>query len=167
MLTHLEKDWIQSHIFKLLKVIGYTIKLNVRFRDWKLSTWTFSKILSFILNKGTLTFPWQPLQFNTVQSLSHAQLLVNAWTTAWQASLSITNSRSLLKLMYIKSVMPSNHLIQHWLPLGLTWWISLQSKGLARVFSNSTVVKHSSALSVLYGSTLTSIHDYWKNHSFD
>ena len=111
MLTHLEKDWIQSHIFKLLKVIGYTIKLNVRFRDWKLSTWTFSKILSFILNKGTLTFPWQPLQFNTVQSLSHAQLLVNAWTTAWQASLSITNSRSLLKLMPLESVIASNHLI--------------------------------------------------------
>ena len=111
MLTHLEKDWIQSHIFKLLKVIGYTIKLNVRFRDWKLSTWTFSKILSFILNKGTLTFPWQPLQFNTVQSLSHAQLLVNAWTTAWQASLSITNSRSLLKLMPLESVIASNNLI--------------------------------------------------------
>ena len=46
-----------------------------------------------------------------VQSLSCVQLLVIPWTTAHQASLSITNSRSLFKLMSIKSVMPSNHLI--------------------------------------------------------
>ena len=127
-----------------------------------------------------------------------------------QASLSTTNSQSLLKLMSIKLVMSSNHLIlcfplfllpsvfpisgsfpmcqffasggqsigvsasvipmniQGWLPLGLTGWISLKSKRLTRVFSNSTVQKHqSSVLSFLYGPTLTSIHDYWKNHSFD
>ena len=49
-------------------------------------------------------------------------------------------------------------------------WIDLsQSKGLSRVFSNTTVQKHqfSSALSFLYSPTLTSIHDYWKNHSFN
>jgi len=46
-----------------------------------------------------------------VQSLSHVQLFVAPWTTAHQASLSITNSQSLLKLMSIESVMPSNHLI--------------------------------------------------------
>ena len=50
-------------------------------------------------------------QMTSVQSLSHFQLLVTPWTAAHQASLSITNSRSLLKLMSIKSVMPSNHLI--------------------------------------------------------
>ena len=50
-------------------------------------------------------------QFSTVQSLSHVQLFVTLWATARQASLSITNSRSLLKLMSIKSVMPSNHLV--------------------------------------------------------
>ena len=104
-------------------------------------------------------------------------------TAACQASLFITNSRSLLKLMSIESVMPSNHLtlsspsppafslsqhqglfqwvssshqvaktlafpasasvlpmnIQDWSPLGWTGWISLQSKGLSRVFSNTTV----------------------------
>ena len=48
-------------------------------------------------------------------------------------------------------------------PLGLTGWISLQSKGLSRVFSNTTVPKHQfSVPSFLYGPTLTSIHDYWK-----
>ena len=47
----------------------------------------------------------------SVQSLSHVQLFVNPWTAARQASLSITNSQSLLKLMSIESVMPSNHLI--------------------------------------------------------
>ena len=47
----------------------------------------------------------------SVHSLSHVQLSVITWTAACQASLSITNSRSLLKLMSIESVMPSNHLI--------------------------------------------------------
>ena len=47
----------------------------------------------------------------SVQSLSHVQLLVTSWTAARQASLSITNSQSLLKLMSVESVMPSNHLI--------------------------------------------------------
>ena len=47
----------------------------------------------------------------SVQSFSHVRLFATPWTAARQASLSITNSRSLLKLMSIKSVMPSNHLI--------------------------------------------------------
>ena len=50
-------------------------------------------------------------QFSLVQLLSHVRFFVTPWTAALQASLSITNSRSLLKLMSIKSVMPSNHLI--------------------------------------------------------
>ena len=50
-------------------------------------------------------------QFSSVQSLSHVQLFVTPWIAARQASLSITNSRSLFKLMSIESVMPSNHLI--------------------------------------------------------
>ena len=49
--------------------------------------------------------------FSSVQSLSHVRLFVTPWTAACQASLSITNSRSLLKLMSFRSVMPSNHLI--------------------------------------------------------
>ena len=50
-------------------------------------------------------------KFSSVQSLSPVQLFATPWITAHQASLSITNSRSLLRLMSIKSVMPSNHLI--------------------------------------------------------
>ena len=124
--------------------------------------------------------------FSLVQSFSHVQLFATPWTAACQASLSITNSWSLLKLMSIELVMLSNHLIlcrllllppsifpsirvfsnesvlcirwpnirvvastsvlpmsiQDWLPLGWTGWISLQSKGLSRVFSNTTVQKH-------------------------
>ena len=49
--------------------------------------------------------------FSSVQSLSHVRLFVTPWITAHQASLSITNSRSSLRLMSIKSVMPSSHLI--------------------------------------------------------
>ena len=72
------------------------------------------------------------------------------------------------------SVLPMN--IQHWFSLGWTGWISLQSEGLPRVFSNTTVQKHqffgakkknSSALSFLHSPTLTSIHYHWKNHSLD
>ena len=55
-----------------------------------------------------------------------------------------------------------------WFPLELTGLISLQSKGLSSIFSSTTVWKHHSlVLSLLYGPTLTLIHDYWKNHSFD
>ena len=49
--------------------------------------------------------------FSSVQSFSHVRLFATPWTAARQASLSITNSQSLLRLMSIKSVMPSNHLI--------------------------------------------------------
>ena len=131
------------------------------------------------------------------------------WTAERQASLSSTITQSLLKLIFIESVMPSNHLIlccplllltsnfptflkswllasagqsigisasasvlsmniQDWFPLGLTGLISLLSKGLSGVFSSTTVQSiSSSTLSLLYGPTLTSVHDYWKNHSFD
>ena len=51
------------------------------------------------------------VMFSSVQSLSRLQLFATPWTAARQASLSITNSWSLLKLMSIESVMPSNHLI--------------------------------------------------------
>ena len=51
------------------------------------------------------------IQFSSVQSFSHVQLFVTTWTAARQASLSITNSKTLLKLMAIEFVMPSKHLI--------------------------------------------------------
>ena len=64
------------------------------------------------------------------------------------------------------SVLPMN--TQDWSSLGWIGWISLQSKGLSRVFSNTTIQKlNSSVLSFLYNPTLTFIHDHWKNHSLD
>ena len=158
-------------------------------------------------------FHEQPIcQFSSGQSFSCVWLFMTPWTAACQASLSITNFWSLLKLMSTELVMSSNHLIpccpfysclqylpasesfllsqlfasgsqsigvsasasvlpvtiQDWFPLGWSGWISLQSKGLSSVFSNSTVQKHHfSALSFLYSPTLISIHDYQKNCSFD
>ena len=53
----------------------------------------------------------QKVQFSSVQSLSRVQLFATLWTTARQGSLSITNSQSLLNLISVESVMPSNHLI--------------------------------------------------------
>ena len=117
-------------------------------------------------------------QFSSIQWLSRVRLLVTPWTAARQASLSINNSWSLLKLVSIELVMPSNHLIlccpllllpsifpsirifSNGSALCITWpkyWsfslnispsnenpglISLQSKGLSRVFSNTTVQKN-------------------------
>ena len=130
--------------------------------------------------------PTSQSSVSSVQSLSCVQLFVTPWIAAHQASLSITNSRSSLKLMSIESVMPSSHLIlccpllllppippsirvfsnestlrkrwpkywsfslasflpkntQGWSPLEWTGWISLQSKELSRIFSNTTVQKH-------------------------
>ena len=64
------------------------------------------------------------------------------------------------------SFLPKN--TQGWSPSEWTVWISLQPKGLSRVFSNTTVQStHSSVLSFLHSQTLESIHDYWKNHSLD
>ena len=75
------------------------------------------------------------LHFSSVQSLSCVQLFATPWTEARQASLSITSSQSLLKLMSIELVMPSNHLILSG-PLLLPPSIFLS----IRVFSNESVL---------------------------
>ena len=63
-------------------------------------------------------------------------------------------------------VLPMN--IQGWLPFGLTGLISLESKGLSNIFSAPQFEGiSSSALSLLYGPSLTSVHNYWKNHTSD
>ena len=62
------------------------------------------------------------------------------------------------------SVLPMN--TQDWAPLGWTGWISLQPRDPSRVFSNTIVQKHQ-FFRFLHSPTLTSIHDHWKNHSFD
>ena len=72
----------------------------------------------------------------SVQSLSHVQLFATLWITAHQASLSITNSQSLVKLMSIKSMMPSNRLVLcHPLLIPPSIFPSI------RVFSNESVLR--------------------------
>ena len=69
-------------------------------------------------------------------------------------------------VLALASFLPKN--TQDWSPLEWTGWISLQSKGLSRVFSNTSVQNiNSSVLSFLHSPTLTSIHDHWKNQSLD
>ena len=80
-----------------------------------------------------ITLQWR---FSSVQSLSRVRLFATPWTAACQASLSITNSKSLLKLMSIESLMPSNHLILcHLLFLLPSIFPSI------RVFSNESVFR--------------------------
>ena len=152
-------------------------------------------------------------QFSSVHSLSRVQLFVTPQTAAHQASLSIINSWSLLKLMSIELVMPPNHLIlchplllppsiiprirvfsnesvihiswpKHWsfsfnispsneysglISFRMNWLYLLAVQGTLRSSSPTPQFKSISSLvlSFLYSPTLTSIHDYWKNHSFD
>ena len=152
------------------------------------------------------------VQFSSVQSLSRVQLFATPWISACQASLSISNSQSLLKLMSIELLMPFSHLIlccpllllppipprirvfSNESTLCMRW-----SKYWSLSFSISPSNEHpglisfrmdckvgspcgprdsqesspkqefksinSSVLSFLHSSTLTSIHDHWKNHS--
>ena len=83
----------------------------------------------------TKVLQFRSVQFSLVQSLSCGRLFATPWTAACQASLSITNSQSLLKLMSIESVMPSNHLI---LCRPLLLLPSIFSR--IRVFSNGSVL---------------------------
>ena len=147
-------------------------------------------------------------QFSSVQSLSCVRLFTTPWTAARHASMSITNSQSLPKLMSIELVMPSNRLI-FWSPLHLLpsirvfsnesalcikwpkYWsfsfnispynehsglISFRMDWLDLLAVQGTLKSllqhHSSKASILQRSAffrvqLTSIHDYWKNHSLD
>ena len=167
-----------------------------------------TEIVSTILVEWGFMF-----QFSSIQLLSHVWFFATPWTASRQASLSITNSQSLLKLMSIESVMPSNHLI-----LCFPILLLLSIFPSIRLFSNESVhhiqwpkycsfsfhirpsteylglisfrmdwfdlravqgilkslLQHHNSkasfflvLSLLYGPTLTSIHDYCKNQSFD
>ena len=85
---------------------------------WGLAVWPHANYLASLGFSSNSFIKWRqkqlPLkivQFTSVQLLSRVRLFVTPWTEARQASLTITNSRSLLKLMSIKLVMPSNHLI--------------------------------------------------------
>ena len=78
------------------------------FKVYSLLFWYMCEIITTIKPINILV---TSTEFSSVQSLSCVQLIATPWTATCQASLSITNSWSLLKLMSIKSVIPSNHLI--------------------------------------------------------
>jgi len=168
-------------------------------------------LMKLEIRNETFYFLLMPsVQFSSVAQ--SCPTLCDPRTAACQSSLSISNTWSLLKLMSIELVMPSNHLIlchflffspsifpsikvfcnklvlpirwpKYWsfsfsispsndysglISFRMTVWIFLQYKGLSRVFSNNTVQKHQFfGTQLSFCSTLTSIHDYWKNHSFD
>ena len=82
-------------------------KSRTRLNDWTELNW-ISSLIKKILSRHALFFLL--FQFSSVQSLSRVRLFVTPWIAARQASLSITNSPSSLRLMSIESVMPSNHL---------------------------------------------------------
>ena len=161
-----------------------------------------------MLNPIYILFHIYNNETQSVQSLSHVQLFVTPQTAACQAFLSMINSWSLLKLMSIKLVMPSNHLT-HCRPLLLLpsifpsinesvlrirwskYWSFSFSISPSNEYSGlisfrmdwvdllavqgtlkSLLQHHGSKVSILQCSAffivqLTSIHDYWKNHSFD
>ena len=81
----------------------------------------------------------------------------------------VSSSHQVAKVLEFQLQQQSFQLIfRIFFPLGCTGWVSLQSKGLSRVFSAPQLESiNFSVLSFLYSPTLTSIHDYWKNHSLD
>ena len=101
-------------------------------------------------------------QFSSVQSLSHIQLFATPWTVAHQASLSITNFQSLLKLMSIESVKPSNHLILCCPLLLPSIFPSISSKSFPAVNLSypvcfSQICYHFSSCLLQYNSTLQEV----------
>ena len=101
-----------------LKPMGwdcYSAKLSLGLEptDWDLNPSLFIEIAHLVsgFNEAQVLYILSQKDFSSVELLSHVQLFATPWTAACQASLSITNSQSLLKLMSIRSVIPSNHLI--------------------------------------------------------
>ena len=93
-----------------------------------------------------------PSIFASIRVFSNESALHIRWPKYWSFSFNISPSNEYSGLIFFR----------------MDCWISLQPKGLSRVFSNTTVQKHQFfCTQLLYSPTLTSIHDYWKNHSFD
>ena len=92
-----------------------------------------------------------PSVFPSIRVFSNESALHIRWPKYWSFSFNISPSNKHSGLI----------------SLGWTGWISLQSKGLSRVFSNTTVQKHQLWRSAFFIVQLSSIHDHWKNHSLD
>ena len=103
------KNW-ESQLFLTSSLLYLLILFAWPFLSlFSMCIYTYEYIFLFEFKQYILFFIYT--QFSSVQSLSRVQLFATPWTAARQASLSITNSQSLSKLMSIESVMPSNHLI--------------------------------------------------------
>ena len=196
---------IHAHIFKIFYITFYS------------SHWIYFSCLIFRGTKqsfhSNICIGDLPLRRNiikiiywisSVQSFSRVRLFETPWIAPHQASVSITNSQSLPKLMSIEPVMPSSHLIlcrpllllplslpasgsfpmsqlftwgghsigvsalasflpkntRGWSPLEWSDWISLQSKGLSRVFSNTTVQTHQFFSAQLSSQSNSHIHTW-------
>ena len=110
MHLHIHTDiYVHKHRFASIEIkvfnMIWTTKTTEGVLDWE------NTFLMSIINRWQVKLKEKYIQFSSVQSLSHVQLFATPSTAAHQASVSITNSRSLLKLMSIESVMPSIHLI--------------------------------------------------------
>ena len=115
------------------------------------NSYSLSVMLSIYLTL-CLFLLFLPSIFPSIRAFFNEAALHIRWPKCWSYSFSIS---------------PSN-IIQDWSPLWWTSWISLQSKGLLRVFPNTTIGSiNSLAVRLLYGPTLPFIHDCWRNHSFD
>ena len=112
--------------------------------------WVSDAIQPLVLCRPLLLLP---SVFPIIRLFSNESVLRIRWPKYWSSSFSISPSVN----------------IQDCFPWGLTGLIPMLSKGLSRIFSNTVVEKHQffSAQLSLYVPTLTSIDDYWKNHSFD
>ena len=119
-------------MFRYLLILGE--KLLVIFKDFRNVKVKCEKtVVDWCKEWGYFAFVYIKLYYSSVQSLSCVRLFATPWTAACQASLSIANSQSLLKLMSIELVMPSNHLI-------LCCPLLLLPSIFIRVFSNESVL---------------------------
>ena len=115
------------------------------------------------------SYPWSQWCHPTISSsvvpfFSHFQSFPASGSS--QMSQFLASSGQSIGVSVTTSVLPMN--TKDWSPLEWTSWISLQSKGFSRVFSNTTVQKHQFfGAQLSYSPTVISVHDYWKNHSFD
>ena len=115
-------------------------------------TQTYAHCISDAIRQSYPLSSLSPPAFNLSQ---HQGLQMSQFFTSGGQNIRVSASATVLPM-------------KDWSPLGWTGWISLQSKGLSRVFSNTTVQKHQFfGAQFSFSPTLTSIHDYWKNHSLD
>ena len=173
ILSLVRKLWLWSHICVFSCIIfRFAVIPSLSFVQLFVIPWTTAHQapLSF-------TLPWSFLKLMSIESVipfNHLTFvaLFFSYLQSFPASGSFPMSQLFasgghsIGVSASTSVLPMN--TQDWSPLGWTGLISLQSKELSRVFSTPQFKSiNSSVLSLLYSPTLTYLHDYWKNHSFD